>query len=129
MEVWMKERMRFYWWRITLPLGWNQEFLLFLRRLERFTFLQLLHLYIFENYILTHLEPVELEFVFASRFCPTRTENGRALFVVRPEEEECQQANKANRPKKNKISQSYFWTFTKKLQTEFENVISHRLTD
>ena len=78
-------RMRFYWWRITLPLSWNQQFYLFPKRLQEFTFLLFLHfLHFFDKYILTHLEPVELEFVFAGRFCPAGTEDGGAFLVVRP---------------------------------------------
>ena len=38
------------------------------------------------NTFVSHLEPVELEFVFAGRFCPAGTENGGALLVVRPKE-------------------------------------------
>ena len=84
-----KERMRFYWWRITLPLGWNGTGNLFFARKtwEIYIFQYFfLHFSFFENKFLIYLEPVELEFVFAGGFCPAGTENRGALLVVRPKE-------------------------------------------
>ena len=48
----------------------------------------------FKNKTLTHLEPVELEFVFAGRFCAARTEKRGALLVVRPEETKSEASRK-----------------------------------
>ena len=43
---------------------------------------------------MTNLEPVELEFVFAGRFCAARTEKRGALLVVRPEETKSEASRK-----------------------------------